>query len=157
MSLPCRESDLDALLAGELSAEEAGRVGAHAATCDTCTRTLEWLRMERGWMARRARHQPARRALRTGAWEARLEPAPSRPWLREWRGGLWAAAALVSCVTLSLLPGARPPAHIEEPWGDGLVSMARVEMCMDPGIEAVARMEARVGACLLASPTQPPW
>jgi anti-sigma factor RsiW len=157
MSLPCRESDLDALLAGELSAEEAGRVGAHAATCDTCARTLEWLRMERGWMARRAKRQPARRALETGAWEARLRPAPARSWLREWRGGMWAAAALVSCVMLSLLPTARPKARPEEPWGDGLVSMARVEVCTDPGIEAVARMEARVGACLLASPTQPPW
>jgi hypothetical protein len=26
---------------------------------------------------------------------------------------------------------------------------------MDPSVEAVARMEARFGACLLASPTEP--
>ena len=35
--------------------------------------------------------------------------------------------------------------------------MARVEACVDPRVEAVARVEARVGACLLASPTQTAW
>lgn len=155
MNRPCRESDLDALLAGELSAEEAGRVGAHASACEACARSLEWLRAERGWMARRARRQPARRALATGAWEARLGPTVSRT--REWRGGLWAAAALAACVTLGVLTPVHPVPHPEEPWTEGLVSMARVEACVDPRVEAVARVEARVGACLLASPTQTAW
>jgi hypothetical protein len=43
----------------------------------------------------------------------------------------------------------------EEPWGDGLVSVATVPACMDPSIEAVARVEASFGACLLASPAHP--
>jgi anti-sigma factor RsiW len=155
---PCRESDLDALLAGELSAQEAERVGAHAAACATCARTLEWLKLERGWMERRARHQAPRRALATGAWEARLAAPPRSPvWLREWRRGVWAAAALVSCVTLTLLVPSRPPSLPEEPWTEGLVSVARVEACLDPGIEAMARVEARVGACLVASPAEPAW
>ena len=56
---PCRESELDALLAGELSAEAAERVRAHAAACATCTRSLAWQKLERGWMAQRARRMPS--------------------------------------------------------------------------------------------------
>ncbi|MFP2928435.1 zf-HC2 domain-containing protein, partial [Pyxidicoccus sp. 3LG] len=39
------------MLAGELSAEDAARVGAHADTCPACRHALTWLRLERGWMA----------------------------------------------------------------------------------------------------------
>ena len=49
------------------------------------------------------------------------------------------------------------PNQPEEPWTEGLMSMARVEACLDPGIEAMARVEARVGACLVASPAGPAW
>ncbi|MET0401428.1 MAG: zf-HC2 domain-containing protein [Cystobacter sp.] len=159
MKAPCRESDLDALLAGELPAEDAGRVETHAAGCATCARTLAWLKVERGWMAQRARHQTPRRALATGAWEARLGAAPVAPsfWSREWRRGVWAAAALAACVTLGLLMPSSVPNRPEEPWTEGLMSMARVEACLDPGIEAMARVEARVGACLVASPAGPSW
>jgi anti-sigma factor RsiW len=150
---PCRESELDALLAGELSAEQAEHVRAHVATCGPCTKSLAWLKAERRWMAQRARRQPSRPALRFSALEARLPPpAPRRArWAELGRMALGAAAA-VTFVALGLMPRPGPPSLSEENWGEELVSMARVDACMDPSIEAVARMEASVGACLLASP-----
>lgn len=161
MSTPCRESDLDALLAGELSAEESARVGAHAAACGTCAKTLAWLRLERGWMAQRARRTPPRRALSFEALEARLRPVsvPRRPrWEHAGRMALGAAAA-VAFVVLSLVPQSGPTSReslsSEEVWGDGLVSVAAVPACMDPSVEEVARVEASFGACLLASPARP--
>lgn len=159
MSTPCRESDLDALLAGELSAEEAARVSAHAAACGTCAKTLAWLRLERGWMAQRARRTPSRPALSFGALEARLRPAsvPRRArWEYAGRMALGAAAA-VAFVVLSLVPrtASFESRASEEAWGDGLVSVATVPACMDPSVEAVARVEATYGACLLASPMVP--
>lgn len=151
MSHPCREPELDALLAGELSPEEAERVRAHAATCARCTQSLSWLRLERGWMAQRARRQPSRPALRFSALEARLRPAAPRraPW-SHW-GRMAAGAAAAALVALALVPRQTSPLS-EETWGEGLMSLATVEVCSDPSLEAVARVEARVGACLLASP-----
>jgi len=154
---PCRESELDALLAGELSAEDAERVRAHAAGCATCTRSLAWQKLERGWMAQRARRMPSRPALSFGALEARLRaPTPRRvPWSYVGRMAVGAAAAVLF-VALSLVPGPGPTSLTsEEPWTEGLVSVATVPACMDPSIEAVARVEARFGACLLASPASP--
>jgi anti-sigma factor RsiW len=152
----CRESELDALLAGELSPEEAERVRAHAATCATCTRSLAWLKVERGWMARRARHQPSRPALRFSALEARLRPpVPHRSWRSHLGSVALGAAAAVAFVALHLAPRTSPPSLSEENWSEGLVSRATVDACMDPSIEAVARVEARFGACLLASPAHP--
>jgi anti-sigma factor RsiW len=171
MSTPCRESDLDALLAGELSAEEAGRVSAHAATCAPCTRALAWLRTERGWMAQRARRMPSRPALSFEALEARLNPPAPRQARREHRGGMVAmmgAAAAMVFMAVSMLPRTHSPSGTtfsslsslssfssEDAWSEGLVSRAQVPACMDPSVEAVARVEARFGACLLASPAQP--
>lgn len=162
MSTPCREPELDALLAGELSPEEAGRVSEHAATCATCTRALAWLRTERGWMAQRARRMPSRPALDFEALEARLRPAPApRQARREPRGlvAMMGAAAAVAFMALSMLPGSpsssRSAFSSEESWSEGLVSIAQVPACMDPSVDAVARVEARFGACLLASPAQP--
>lgn len=160
MSGACRETDLEALLTGELSAREAERVSAHAAACGACARTLAWLRLERGWMAQRARRLPSRPALRFEALETRLRPAPKPRSTRrrgEWRLGLaLGSMAAVACAVLTLVMPAPTPSFSEEPWGEGLVSVARVEACTDPSLEAVARVEARVGACLLASPAQPP-
>ncbi|MCY1083001.1 anti-sigma factor family protein [Archangium lansingense] len=166
MSTPCRESDLDALLAGELSPEEAERVSAHAASCATCTRALAWLRTERGWMAQRARRMPSRPALSFEALEARLRPTPApRQARREHRGGLVAmmgAAAAVAFMALSMMPRSHQTSlsafasmSSEDAWSEGLISIAQVPACMDPSVEAVARVEARFGACLLASPAQP--
>ncbi|HEX5752220.1 MAG TPA: anti-sigma factor [Archangium sp.] len=162
MSTPCRESELDALLAGELSAEEAERVSAHAATCATCTRALAWLRTERGWMAQRARRMPARPALRFEALEAKLRPASvARPPHREHRGwvAMMGAAAAVAFMALSMAPRSHSTSHggfsSEDGWSEGMVSIARVPACMDPSVEAVARVEATFGACLLASPARP--
>ncbi|HZH13919.1 MAG TPA: zf-HC2 domain-containing protein [Archangium sp.] len=162
MSPPCREPELDALLAGELSPEEAERVSAHAATCATCTRALAWLRTERGWMAQRARRMPARPALSFEALEARLRPPPAPCQVRREPRGLVAmmgAAAAVAFMALSMTP--RSPStslssfSSEDAWSEGLVSMAQVPACMDPSVDAVARVEARFGACLLASPARP--
>jgi anti-sigma factor RsiW len=163
MSTPCRESDLDALLAGELTAEEAERVSAHAESCATCTRALAWLRTERGWMAQRARRMPARAALRFEALEARLRPAPApRQARREPWGGMVAmmgAAAAVALMALTTLPQTHSQSlssfSSEDAWSEGLVSIAQVPACMDPSVEAVAHVEARFGACLLASPARP--
>ena len=154
---PCRESELDALLAGELSAEDAERVRAHAAACATCTRSLAWQKLERGWLAQRARRMPSRPALSFSALEARLKvPAPRQAqWSHVGRMALGAAAAVLF-VALSLMPKPGPSSLTsEETWSEGLVSVATVPACMDPSVEAVARMEARFGACLLASPTEP--
>ncbi len=154
MKTPCQETELEALLAGELSAAEAERVGAHAAACAGCARTLAWLKLERGWMAQRARRQTARPALRFEALEARLHPAPPRRADRQklWEWAAMAAAAVVLLGVLVPRPSSPPKPFSEEPWSEGLVSVAQVEACMDPSIEAVARVEARVGACLVASP-----
>jgi hypothetical protein len=69
------------------------------------------------------------------------------------------AAAAVAFVVLSLVPRVGPSSleslSSEEAWGDGLVSVATVPACMDPSVEAVARVEASYGACLLASPARP--
>ncbi len=154
---PCRESELDALLAGELSAEDAERVRAHAAACAACSRSLAWQKLERGWMAQRARRMPSRPALSFSALEARLRaPTPRRvPWASVGRMAVGAAAAVLF-VALSVVPGPGPTSLTsEEPWTEGLVSVATVPACMDPSIEAVARVEARFGACLLASPASP--
>lgn len=157
MSGACRETDLEALLTGELSAREAERVSAHAAACGACARTLAWLRLERGWMAQRARRVPPRPALRFEALEARLRPTTRAPRRGDWRRGLaLGSLAAAASVALAVVLPAPTPSFSEEPWGEGLVSVVRVEACTDPSLEAVARMEARVGACLLASPAQPP-
>ena len=165
MSTPCRESELDALLAGELSAEDAERVSAHAATCATCTRALAWLRTERGWMAQRARRMPLRPALRFEALEAKLRPAPApRQHRREHRGwvAMMGAAAAVAFMVLSMAPRSPSTLHgsfasfsSEDAWSQGMVSIARVPACVDPSVEAVALVEASFGACLLASPARP--
>ena len=152
---PCSESELDALLAGELAREDAERVRAHAATCATCTRALAWQRLERGWMAQRARRMPSRPGLSYGALEARLRaPAPHhRSQWAHWGMMALGAVAAVLFVALNMVPRTVPTSlSAEETWGDGLMSVATVEACMDPSIEAVARVEARFGACLLASP-----
>lgn len=158
MSAACREHELDALLAGELSLADAERVRAHAEGCAACTHALAWLRLERGWMAQRARREPARPALRFSALEARLAEATraSRPtpfrgtWAHQWKMALGAVAAVVF-VAFSMAQV--PPAASEEPWSrDAWSIMTNGEACEDTTGEAMAALEARVGACLVASP-----
>lgn len=154
----CREADLDALLAGELSPEDAARVDAHVDTCPACRHAMTWLRLERGWMAQRARRTPARPALSFAALEARLaRPAP-RPWepLRgawtNWGRMLMAATAAVAFVGLSLTQGGGPTSLGDEPFRDVRISTLVGDSCEDPSRDAVAALEASVGACLVASP-----
>ncbi|MCP3104012.1 zf-HC2 domain-containing protein [Myxococcus sp. K15C18031901] len=153
----CRENELDALLAGELSDEDAARVRAHAEGCAACRHALTWLRMERGWMAQRARRTPSRPALDFAALEARLaataEPSvvPHRaphesPW-RGWRTMLMGAMATMACFGLGLVRSG-PTTNAEEPWGAEVLVAASGEACED----AAAALEARVGACLIATP-----
>ncbi|WP_426755939.1 anti-sigma factor family protein [Myxococcus sp. Y35] len=159
----CRESELDALLADELSPEEAARVRAHANTCPACQHALSWLRAERGWMAQRARRTPVRPALDFAALEARLQKPAAPPWEPRpagwlyWRRMLTAATAVVAFVGLSTLQVTRIPSA-DDPWSqhDAFVTAARpVDWCDDPSREAVAALEARVGACLVATPLLP--
>ncbi len=158
----CREAELDALLAGELSPEDTARVHAHANACPACQHALAWLRAERGWMAQRARRLPERPALDFAALEARLRkreapPAPRRlEWLY-WGRMLTAATAVVAFVLLGTLQVTRIPSA-DEPWSqhDPFAAAPRtVEWCDDPSREAVAALEARVGACLVATPLLP--
>jgi anti-sigma factor RsiW len=162
MNSPCREHELDALLTDELSPSDAARVRAHAEGCAACAQSLAWLKLERGWMAQRARRASARPALDFSALEARLAQARAPSAHRPPRRGEWthrgkmalAAAAAVSFVMFSLSPSGPLPSSSESAW-DGetlLFTPARAEVCVDPGIEAVAALEASVGACLLASP-----
>ncbi|NTX07649.1 MULTISPECIES: anti-sigma factor [Myxococcus] len=153
----CRESELDALLAGELAPEDAARVRAHAEGCAACKHALAWQRLERGWMAQRARREPARPALSFAALEARLAHEPQAPVRHARREGQWrhwgkmamAAAAAVAFVGLSLPRGGTGVGGTtEEPWSRELIVATGVEACED----AAAALEARVGACLIASP-----
>ncbi len=160
----CRESELDALLANELASEDATRVRAHVSGCTACQHALTWLRAERGWMAQRAQRTPARPALDFAALEARLQeqappprPEPRHAGWMHWGRMLSAATAVVAFISLSTFQMTRIPSA-DEPWGpgDAMVSLARpVDWCDDPSREAVAALEARVGACLVATPFLP--
>jgi anti-sigma factor RsiW len=157
---PCRESALDALLAGELAPEDAARVQAHADGCAACRHALAWMRLERGWMAQRARRMPARPALRFAALEARLEQkAASRvlphpgTW-SHWGKMMMGAAAAVAFVGFSMAQVA-PVAPGNEAFRGEVFATAVTEACEDPSRDAVAALEARVGACLVATPLLP--
>lgn len=163
MNSHCPEQDLDALVAGELSPPEAGRVRAHAETCAACTQALAWLKLERGWMTQRARRMPERPALNFEALQARLEAAPARPvapaprtsprWRERWAAtgkmalGAAAAAAFL-IINMSQMP---PAASLEESWTQDALASGLLA-CVDTSSQEVAAMEARFGACLIASP-----
>src|SRR5262249_1374401 len=137
--------------------------------CGACAHALSWLRLERAWMAQRARRTPTRPALQWEQLEARLSapaseaasraspPAPvpraspsalvPRGASRRARGPAMAlgAAAAVVLVSLSLLlPGSRGVPEGAE--------TAALLACEDPVGEAMSALEVRVGACLVASP-----
>lgn len=157
---PCRESALDALLAGELPPEDAARVQAHADGCAACRHALAWMRLERGWMAQRARRMPSRPALRFSALEARLaKKAASRvlphpgTWAN-WGKMMMGAAAAMAFVGFSMAQVA-PVAPGDEAWRGEALATAVADACEDPSRDAVAALEARVGACLVATPLLP--
>ncbi|MBJ6764901.1 zf-HC2 domain-containing protein [Myxococcaceae bacterium JPH2] len=157
MSAPCPEHPLEALLAGELPFDEAERVQRHVDGCAACTQSMAWLKLERGWMAQRARRTPQRRALDFSALETRLASARALRartqgrWSHQGKMALGAIAALlfiVFNVTQQL-----PQAPTEDAWGlDAWSVSSSGETCVDPTREAVAALEARVGACLVATP-----
>ncbi|MBU8896643.1 zf-HC2 domain-containing protein [Corallococcus sp. H22C18031201] len=156
MNAPCPEHPLEALLAGELPFDEAERVQHHVDSCAACTQSMAWLKLERGWMAQRARRAPHRRALDFSALEARLASAQALRartqgrWSHQGKMALGAIAALlfiVFNVTQQL-----PPTPAEDAWGLEAWSVPAGETCVDPTREAVAAIEARVGACLVATP-----
>ncbi|MDC0712310.1 zf-HC2 domain-containing protein [Stigmatella sp. ncwal1] len=163
MSPPCREQDLDALLAEELSPAEAERVRTHAEGCASCAHSLSWMKLERGWMTQRARRMPSRPALNFEALQARLATAPARPAPPERRpapGRTWswsspgkmalgvAAAVAFLAVNLTRMP---PASSIEESWTQEALASGMLA-CEDTSSQEVAAMEARFGACLIASP-----
>lgn len=154
----CREGALDALLAGELSAEDAARVDAHVDACAACRHGLTWLRLERGWMAQRARRMPSRPALRFSALEARLARPAVPHWVpltgtwAHWGKMLMGATAVVAFVVLSMVK-VGPTSMKDEPWSlDVRANGLSEAWCVDPSREAVDALEAAVGACLVASP-----
>jgi anti-sigma factor RsiW len=176
MSFSCREQDLDALLTGELSLADAERVRAHAETCAACNHALAWLRLERGWMAQRARRTPARPALSFSALEARLAApsAPARPapapvaaarrseratprqrsdWSHRAMMALGAATA-VAFIFFGMAQ-VRPVHSGEELWSQEVLASGLLQACVDPSGEAVAALEDRFSACLIASPALP--
>ena len=169
MSLACREQELDALLAGELSPADAERVRAHAEGCAACTHTLAWLKLERGWMAQRARRMPSRPALNFSALEARLaettvaRPAPvaeprravrSEPRRSHWsnRGVMVLGAAAAVAFMFFGVAQVRPVSSLEEPWSQEVLASGLLEACVDTSGEEMAATEARFSACLIASP-----
>jgi anti-sigma factor RsiW len=181
VSAACRTHALEEWLSGALPPEEAGAAEAHVAGCAACAHTLAWLRLERSWMAQRARRMPTRPALQWEALEARLagppvagsavavapvtappEPVPGAParhalaprvrqarWAHGGAMALSAAAALLLVAFSLLLPAVRGGA---EPVPAVATAPGGVEACMDTLGEAVAALERRVGACLVASP-----
>ncbi|MFP2964282.1 hypothetical protein ACLEPN_42910, partial [Myxococcus sp. 1LA] len=83
---------------------------------------------------------------------------PKASWLH-WGKMLTAAVASVAFVGLTTLQVTLGPSSDEHSWAsrpDALATAARaVDWCDDPSREAVAALEARVGACLVASPLLP--
>lgn len=176
MSLACREQELDALLAGELSLADAERVRAHTEGCAACTHALAWMKLERGWMTQRARRMPARPSLSFEALEARLaaaKQAPARPestrvpeprraertpprrsnW--SFRGVMaLGAAAAVGFIVFGVVQ-ARPVNAPEVLWSQDVLASGLVQACVDPSGEAVAALEDRFSACLIATPAWP--
>jgi anti-sigma factor RsiW len=176
MSFSCREQDLDALMAGELSLADAERVRAHAEACAACNHALAWLKLERGWMAQRARRMPARSALNFAALEARLAAAsaPARPVLApvavsrrserttprrrsEWSQRTMMALGAVAAVAFIFFGVAqvRPVHSGEVLWSQEVLASGLLQACVDPSGEAVAALEDRFNACLIASPALP--
>jgi anti-sigma factor RsiW len=176
MSFSCREQDLDALLAGELSLADAERVRTHAEACTACNHALAWLKLERGWMAQRARRMPARPALNFAALEARLAAAsaPARPVpapvaaprrseratsrrRSDWSHRAMMAVGAVAAVAFIFFGVAhvRPVHSGEELWSQEVLASGLLQACVDPSGEAVAALEDRFNACLIASPALP--
>lgn len=165
MSLACREQELDALLAGELSLADTERVRAHIEGCAACTHALAWLKLERGWMTQRARRVPARPALSFEALEARLaaaKQAPARPesarrsnW--SYRGVMALGAAAAMAFIVFGVVQARPVNAPEELWSrsQDVLASGLVQACVDPSGDAVAALEDRFSACLIATPAWP--
>jgi anti-sigma factor RsiW len=177
MSYACREQELDALLAGELSPADAERVRAHTEGCAACTHALAWLKLERGWMNQRARRMPARPALSFAALEARLAEAkapvrsapapvamPHRSERPAPRRGQWShrgmmamgAAAAVAFLFFSVVQ-VRPVSSTEELWSQEVLASGLLQACVDSSGEAVAELEDRFHACLIASPALPSY
>ena len=176
MNLACREQDLAALLAGELALADAERVRAHTEACAACSHALAWLRLERGWMAQRARRMPERPALSFSALEARLAAAkaPARPVRApvamprrseratprrrsDWAQRAMMALGAVSAVAFIFFGVAqvRPVSSGEELWSQEVLASGLLQACVDPSGEAVAALEDRFSACLIASPALP--
>lgn len=165
---------LEAWLSGALAPDGAAGLEAHVGACAECARALGWLRAERAWMAQRARRTPARPALAWERLEARLHadaaapalpqalppalprvaaPAPSRlrpP--RRWAHGAAAlASAAAALLLLAVLPLGGGPVRLEDGEPEALRERG-VEACVDPAQEALAALERRLSACLLATP-----
>ena len=163
---PCPPARLDGLLAAELPAAEAEALRAHVQRCGACAHELAWQRQEKSLFTQRARRltgaAQARPALRWGALEQRLRQAvPARAARAQWgHRGTMALGALAAMLVagFSVMLSAAPPAPAMDAWAGGYSSEwvtrapSAETYCIEDGPDAVARHEARFGACLLASP-----
>jgi len=158
---PCAPSRVDQLLAGELAPAQAEALRAHVQRCGACAHELAWQRQERTLLAQRARlraqaAQP-RPGLRWETLEQRLRQVPARARAHWGHRGTMALGALAAMLVagFSVVLSAQPAPDAGGAWGGAeLVSRAPSAEadCIEPGPDAVARHEARFGACLLASP-----
>jgi hypothetical protein len=105
--------ELEALSLGELPAEAAGRVEAHAAGCAGCGRELAWLRAEVTLLQRRPT-PPVSPALWEKVQERVYAPIPiARARRRTWVG---AAVAVAAAAALAVFVRAKP--QQPGPFGD---------------------------------------
>src|SRR5262249_23552648 len=103
MTSQCDREALEGLALGELGGARGREVEAHAASCASCKRELEWLRAERELMARRAAQAQPLPAELWQRIESRISPeAPRRASRMAWLGPaiVGAAAAAVLLVFL---------------------------------------------------------
>jgi anti-sigma factor RsiW len=151
MSLPPEE--LDRFAAGELDSVRAGQVREHLGRCAGCAREVELLRAERE--AFRARHdEPIRVPGDFAAVMARvttLRTAPARaPRLASLPVALAAAAALALAIIPSVRSGGQADAGaLASGVCPGDVGLA---LCDDGSSGAIAELESRYSACLIATP-----
>jgi hypothetical protein len=107
MSRSCNHEELEALVEGGLSPEDAAEIQAHAASCAECGDELGWLRTEREVMRRRAARAPLQTNQLDDLWsgvQSRLVKKPAaRPW---WRPASFAAAVAVAAA-LAFIAGRR--------------------------------------------------
>jgi hypothetical protein len=105
MKRTCNLEDLEALVEGGLSPEDAGEVQAHAAGCESCGEELRWLRSERELMRRRAAKGPMDPAKLDDLWTGVEERIAARPPARAWWRPMGFSTAVAAAAVLAFIAG----------------------------------------------------